>query len=121
MLAVAFGPPLLATPLVAQYLRSHWLLPRNGTVASVRALAVAGMVECLIWLCVGYLAALVIFDERWLALALVVAGLAALLFTLRAVGAPHRSWAFTLAMVAVFPAVFVVAMLVSLLIAMALG
>jgi hypothetical protein len=38
-------------------------------------------------------------------------------FTLRAVGAPHRSWGFTLPTVAVFPAVFVVAMLLALVVA----
>jgi hypothetical protein len=117
VLAVAFGPPLLVAPFLAQYVRARWLLPRNGTSAPRRAWIAAGIVECLLWVFVGYLAAMVVFDERWLALILLVAGLAALLFTLRALGAPHRSWGFTLAMLAVFPAVMAVAMVFSLAIA----
>ncbi len=121
VLAVAIGPPLLAAPVIAQYVRSRWLLPRNGTTASPRALFVVGVVESLLWLFVGYLTAMVVFEERRLAFALIVAGLAALLFTMRALGAPHRSWGFTLAMVAVFPIVFGVAMLWSLVVALVLG
>lgn len=41
VLAVVLGPPLLAAPFLAQYLRSRWLLPRNGTEASVRAVVFA--------------------------------------------------------------------------------
>jgi hypothetical protein len=121
VLAVALGPPLLAAPFVAQHLRRRWLLPHNGTEAPLRALVATGVVECLLWLFVGYLASLVIFDERWPALALIAAGLAALLFTLRALGAPHRSWGFTLAMVAVFPGVFAVATAFSLVVAFVLA
>jgi hypothetical protein len=121
VLAVVLGPPLLAAPFLAQYLRSRWLLPRNGTEASVRALAVTGIVECLLWALVGFLTATVVFDEGRLALALLVAGLAALLFTLRALGAPHRSWIFTLAMVAVFPAVFAVAVVFAWVLVLVLG
>jgi hypothetical protein len=121
VLAVAFGPPLLVAPFLAQYVRARWLLPRNGTSAPRRAWIAAGIVEGLLWVFVGYLAAMVVFDERWLALILLVAGLAALLFTLRALGAPHRSWGFTLAMLAVFPAVMAVAMVFSLAIAFMFG
>lgn len=120
VLAVAFGPPLLATPVLAQYVRSRWLLPRNGSSATMRALVGTGVVEALLWLLVGYLGAMVIFDERLLALGLALAGLAAVVFTIRALGAPHRSWGFTLAMVAVFPAVMVVAMVFSLVVAFVL-
>lgn len=120
VLAVAFGPPILAAPFLAQVVRSKWLLPGNGTDASVRALAVTGIVEALLWMLVGYLAAMAIFDERVLALPLLAAGLVALLLLLRRLGAPHRSWGFTLAMLAVFPAVFVVAMLFALVIAFTL-
>jgi hypothetical protein len=121
VLAVAFGPPLVAAPLLAQYLRARWLLPSNGTSAPRRAWIAAGVVEFLLWMFVGYLAAMVVFDERWLALVLLVAGLAALLYTLRGLGAPHRSWGFTLAMLAVFPAVLAVAMVFSLVIAFMFG
>jgi hypothetical protein len=121
VLAVAFGPPLLAAPFLAQYVRARWLLPRNGTSATRRAWIAAAVVEILLWVFVGYLAAMVVFDERGLALILFVPGLAALLFTLRALGAPHRSWGFTLAMLAVFPAVMAVAMVFSLVIAFMFG
>lgn len=121
VLAVSLGPPLLAAPFLAQYLRSRWLLPRNGTEASVRALAVTGIVECLLWMFVGFLAATVFFEEDPLALALLVPGVAALLFLLRALGAPHRSWAFTLAMVAVFPVVFVVGVVIAWVLVLVLG
>jgi hypothetical protein len=120
VLAVAFGPPLLAAPFLAQYLRSRWLLPRNGTSASLRVLIVTGIVEWLLWLFVGYLAARVVFEEELLASGLAVAGAAAVVFTLRALGAPHRSWGFTLAMVAVFPVIFAVAMVFALVVAFAL-
>ena len=110
VLALAIGPPLLLAPLVVAWLRRQWLLPRNGTEASTRALVAVGAVEWLLWLLVGYLVAMVIFDERWLALVLAGAGLVALLYTLRTLGAPHRSWGFTLAMVAVFPGVFLAAL-----------
>ncbi|MCM2311847.1 MAG: hypothetical protein NDI84_10625 [Steroidobacteraceae bacterium] len=120
VLAVAFGPPLLAAPFLAQYLRSRWLLPRNGTSASLRVLIVTGSVEWLLWLSVGYLAARVVFEEELLALGLAVAGAAAVVFTLRALGAPHRSWGFTLAMVAVFPVIFAVVMVFALVVAFAL-
>lgn len=121
VLAVAFGPPLLATPFVAQYVRSRWLLPRNGTSASTRALVTAGVLESVLWVFVGYLTAMVIFDERALALVLALAGLSALAFTMRSLGAPHRSWGFTLSIMAVFPAVFAIAMLFSSVVAFTLG
>jgi hypothetical protein len=121
VLAVALGPPLLAAPVLAQYVRRRWLLPRNGTSASFRALVGIGVLEWLLWLFVGYLAALVVFDERLLALGLALVGLAVVVLAMRALGAPHRSWGFTLAMVAVFPAVMAAAMVFSLVIAFALG
>ena len=121
MLAVAFGPPLIAAPFLAQYVRARSLLPRNGTSAAPRAWIVAGIVEVLLWVFVGYMAAMVVFEERWLALILLGAGLAALLYTLRGLGAPHRSWGFTLKMLAVFPAVMAVAMVFSLVIAFMFG
>jgi len=116
VLVVMLGPPLLATPFVAQYVRRRWLLPHNGTSASIRALVATGGVEWLLWTFVGYMGAMVVFDERMLAAGLALAGLAAVVFAIRALGAPHRSWGFTLAMVAVFPAVMVVAVLFSLVI-----
>jgi hypothetical protein len=109
VLVVTLGPPLLAAPFIAQYVRSRWLLPRNGTHASLRALVVTGVPEWLLWLFVSYLAARVVFAEDLLALGLAVAGVAAVAFTVRALGAPHRSWGFTFAMVAVFPVVLAVA------------
>ena len=121
VLAVAFGPPLLAAPFIVQYVRSRWLLPRNGTSATPRAFVATGVIELLLWIFVGYLTAMVIFDERALAFVLALAGLSALAFTMRSLGAPHRSWGFTLAMLAVFPAVFAVAMLLSSAIAFTLG
>ena len=121
ILAVAFGPPLLAAPVVAQYARQHWLLPRNGTAATWRALVVAGMVECLLWVAVGYCAALVVFQEQWLALVAAVIGVAAIAVVMRTLGAPHRSWGFTLAMVAVFPAVFAFGVLIALVVGFALA
>lgn len=121
VLALAVGPPLLLAPLLVAWLRRRWLLPRNGTEASTRAFVAVGIVEWLLWLLVGYLAAMVIFDERWLALVLVGAGLVALLYTLRTLGAPHRSWGFTLAMVAMFPVVFLVAVLWAAVVAFVLG
>jgi hypothetical protein len=121
VLAVVLGPPLLAAPFLAQYLRSRWLLPRNGTEASVRALAATGIAECLLWALVGFMAATAFFGENRLALVLLVAGVAALLFLLRALGAPHRSWAFTLALAAVFPAVLVVAIVFAWVLVLLLG
>ena len=121
VLAVAFGPPLLAAPFLAQYLRARWLLPRNGTTATRRAFVATGFVEFLLWTLVGYLAAMVVFEESLLALVLVLAGLAGVALTLRTLGAPHRTWGFTLAMLAVFPAVFAVAMLFALVAAFILG
>lgn len=121
VLAVALGPPLLATPLVAQYVRRRWLLPRNGTGASWRALAAAGLVEWLLWGVVGYCAALVVFQESWLALMAAALGIAAVAFVVRAVGKPHRSWGFTLAMLAVFPLVFAVGVLIALVAGLALS
>lgn len=120
-LALAIGPPLLLAPLLVAWLRRRWLLPGNGTEASTRALVVVGIVEWLLWLLVGFLAVTVIFDERWLALLLAGAGLVALLFLLRTLGAPHRSWGFTLAMVAVFPGVFFVAVLWAAVVTLVLG
>jgi hypothetical protein len=121
VLAVAFGPPLVAAPFLAQYLRARWLLPRNGTTATRRAFVATGFVEFLLWSFVGYLAAMVVFEESLLALVLAIAGLAGLALTLRTLGAPHRTWGFTLAMLAVFPVVFVVAMLFALVAAFILG
>lgn len=121
VVALAVGPPLLLAPVLVAWLRRRWLLPRNGTEASTRALVVVGIVEWLLWLLVGFLAVTVIFDERWLALLLAGAGLVALLYTLRTLGAPHRSWGFTLAMVAVFPGVFFVAVLWAAVVAFVLG
>ena len=121
VLALAVGPPLLLAPLLVAWLRRHWLLPRNGSEASTRSLVAVGIVEWLLWLLVGYLAAMVIFDERWLALVLAGAGLVALLFPLRTLGAPHRSWGFTLAMVAAFPGVFAVALVWAAVAAFLLG
>jgi hypothetical protein len=121
VLAVALGPPLVAAPFVTQYARNRWLLPRNGTSASLRALVVTGVVEWLLWLLVGYLAARLVFAEELLALGLAVAGMAAIVFTLRTLGTPHRSWGFTLAMVAVFPAVLALAAAWALVAAFVLG
>lgn len=121
VLALALGPPLLAAPFIAQYLRSRWLLPRNGTSTSMRALVATGVLEWLLWLFVGYLAARLVFAEDLLALGLAVAGVAAVAFTVRRLGAPHRSWRFTLAMVAVFPAVLAVATLVAMVAVLVLG
>lgn len=121
VLAVAFGPPVLLAPFFAQYLRARWLLPRNGTSATRRAFVATGLVEVLLWIVVGYLAAMVVFEESLLALVLALAGLAAVALTMRSLGAPHRTWGFTLAMLAVFPAVFAVAMLFALVVAFMLG
>lgn len=121
VLAVALGPPILAAPFLAQYLRARWLLPRNGTSATRRALVATGIVEVLLWIVVGYLAAMVVFEESLLAMVLALAGLAAVALMVRSLGAPHRTWGFTLAMLAVFPAVFAVAMLFALVAAFILG
>ena len=121
VLAVAFAPPLLAAPFVAQYARQHWLLRRNGTAATLRALVVAGIVECLLWVAVGYCAALVVFQEQWLALVAAMVGTAAIALVMRTLGAPHRSWGFTLAMLAVFPAVFAVGVLIALVVGFSLA
>jgi hypothetical protein len=120
VLAVALGPPLLAAPFLAQYLRARWLLPRNGTTATRRAFVATGFVEFLLWAFVGYLAAMVVFEESLLAPVLAFAGLAGVALTLRTLGAPHRTWGFTLAMLAVFPVVFAVAMLFALVAAFSL-
>jgi len=116
VLAIAFGPPLLAAPVVTQYVRQRWLLPRSGTGASWGALVAVGIVEGLLWVAVGYCAATVVFQERLLALAAAAVGIAAIALVVRTLGAPHRSWGFTLAMLAVFPAVFVIAMLIALVV-----
>jgi len=121
VLAVAFAPPLVVAPVLAQYVRARWLLPRNGTSATRRAIVATGIVEFLLWIFVGYLTAMVVFDESALALALALAGLAAVALTLRSLGAPHRSWGFTLVMLAVFPAVFAIAMLCAMVAAFILG
>jgi hypothetical protein len=121
VLAIAFGPPLLAAPVVAQYVRQRWLLPRNGTRVSLRRLAAAGVVESLLWVVVGYCVARVVFQESWLALAAAAGAVGALALVTRNVGAPHRSWGFTLVMLAVFPAVFAVGVLIALVVGLALG
>jgi hypothetical protein len=121
VLAVAFGPPLLAAPIVAQYVRKHWLLPSNGTAATLRVLVVGGIVECLLWVAVGYCVALVVFQEQWLALVAAMAGIAAIALVMRTLGAPHRSWGFTLAMLCVFPAVFAVGVLIAVVVGFSLA
>jgi hypothetical protein len=121
VLAVALGPPLLATPVVAQCVRQRWLLARNGTGASWRALAAAGFVEWLLWIAVGYCAAQAVFQESWLALVAAALGIAAIALVVRAVGKPHRSWRFTLAMFTVFPLVFAVGVLIAIVAGLALS
>ena len=111
----------VATMKIVPTPKSSGTLPRNGTSATRRAFVATGLVEVLLWIVVGYLTAMVIFEESLLALVLALAGLAAVALTLRSLGAPHRTWGFTLAMLAVFPTVFAVAMLFALVAALILG
>lgn len=102
-LVVPLGPPLVLAPLLVMKLRNDWLLPKNGTEASSQALVVLGALEIALWIVIAGAIVLVFFDERWLVAPAVPVALAILFAAVRRVGAPHRSWRFSLAMLAVFP------------------
>lgn len=102
-LVLPLGPPLVLAPLLAMKLRNDWLLPKNGTEASSQALAVLGAVEMVLWIVIAGAIVLMYFDERWLVAPAVPVALAVLVAAVRRVGAPHKSWRFTLAMLSVFP------------------
>jgi hypothetical protein len=97
------GPPLVLAPLLVMKLRERWLLPKNGTEASSRALLLFGALEIALWIVIAGAIVLLYFDERWLVAPAIPVALAALVAAARRVGAPHRSWRFTLAMLSVFP------------------
>jgi hypothetical protein len=95
-------------PLLAMKLRERWLLPKNGTEASPRALLAFGALEIALWIVIAGAIVLVFFDERWLVAPAVPVALGVLVRAVRRVGAPHRSWRFSLAMLAVFPVIWLV-------------
>ena len=107
-LVVPLGPPLVLAPLLAMILRERWLLPRNGTEASPQALMVLGGLEIALWIVIAGAIVLVFFDERWLVAPAVPVALGVLVPAVRRVGAPHRSWRLSLAMLAVFPVTWLV-------------
>jgi hypothetical protein len=65
--------------------------------------------------------AAVFFDERWLVAPAVPVALGVLIAAVRRVGAPHRSWRFSLAMLAVLPVTWIVIQAASYVLFLALG
>jgi hypothetical protein len=120
-LVVPLGPPLVLAPLLAMKLRNDWLLPKNGTEASAQALVVLGALEIALWIVIAGAFALVFFDERWLVAPAVPVALGILVAAVRRVGAPHRSWRFSLAMLAVLPVTWIVIQAASYVLFLAMG
>ena len=120
-LVVPLGPPLVLAPLLAMKLRNDWLLPKNGTDASSQTLVVLGALEMALWIVVAGAIGLVYFGERWLVAPAVPVALAVLIAAVRRVGAPHRSWRFTLAMLSVLPLCWLVIQAASYVLFLAMG
>ena len=115
------GPPLVLAPLLVMKLRERWLLPKNGTEASSRALLLFGALEIALWIVIAGAIVLLYFDERWLVAPAIPAALAVLVAAARRVGAPHRSWRFTLAMLSVFLPCWLVIQMASFVLFMSVG
>jgi hypothetical protein len=115
------GPPLVLAPLLVMKLRERWLLPKNGTEASLRALLLFGALEIALWIVIAGAIVLLYFDERWLVAPAVPAALGVLVAAVRRVGAPHRSWRFTLAMLSVFLPCWLVIQMASFVLFMSVG
>jgi hypothetical protein len=120
-LVLPMGPPLVLAPLLAMKLRTDWLLPKNGTEASPRALMVLGGLEMVLWIVIVGAIVMLYFDERWLVAPAVPVALGVLVAAARRVGAPHRSWRFTLAMLSVFLPCWLVIQMASFVLFMSLG
>lgn len=102
---VAFvAPPLLLAPLVVLVLRAKVLLPLNGTSASLASLVAFGVAELMLWLVIAGCIALIWFAERWAVLVIALLAFLGLVSTIRLVGAPHAALRFTVVMLLVFPA-----------------
>jgi hypothetical protein len=120
-LVLPLGPPLVLAPLLAMKMREGWLLPKNGTEASPQALAMFGSLEIALWIVIAGAIVLVLFDERWLVAPAVPVALAVLFAAVRRVGAPHRSWWFSLAMLAVLPVTWLVIQAASYVLFLSMG
>jgi hypothetical protein len=120
-LVMPLGPPLGLAPLLAMKLRHDWLLPKNGTEAASQALTILGAVEIVLWIVIGGAIVMIYFDERWLLAPVVAVALAILVAAVRRVGAPHRSWRFTLAMLSVLPLCWLVIQAASFVLFMSIG
>lgn len=120
-LVLPLGPPLVLAPLLAMKLRERWLLPKNGTEASPQALMVLGGLEIALWIVIAGAIGLVFFDERWLVAPAVPVAFGVLLAAGRRVGAPHRSWWFTLALLSVLPLCWLVIQAASFVLFLSMG
>ncbi len=100
---VFLAPPVLLAPFIAALIRRRWLRQINGTPPLVRTLLALGTLEFVLWLLTAWFAAVVYFQGKWGATLALGATMTAILFLDRRLGAPHRSWLFSLAFMTVFP------------------
>jgi hypothetical protein len=104
------APPFLLVPVIAAVIRHRCLVHLNRPLLFSTVLAL-GALELLLWLVAAWFAAVVYFQGKWgAALALGVAMIAILTLD-RRIGAPHRSWLFSLSFMSVVPGVWVIVQL----------
>jgi len=111
---VVFGaPPFLLAPFLAAVIRGAWLRGASGPAPPSRRLLGLGLLEFLLWLVVAWLAALLVFQEEWLAGLLLGGILAAIVALNRLLVARRGSWLFSVAIASVFPAAWLLLQLLS--------
>jgi len=111
VLVVFIAPPLLLVPVIVAVIRHRWLLHGNPTLPLFRTVLALGTLEFLLWLLAGWFGAVVFFQGKWGA-ALALGGVLTVILALdRRIGAPHRSWLFSLAFMSVVPGVWVIVQL----------
>ena len=82
---------------------------------------VLGGLEMALWIVIAGAIVMLYFDERWLVAPAVPVALGVLVAAARRVGAPHRSWRFTLAMLSVFLPCWLVIQMASFVLFMSVG
>jgi hypothetical protein len=108
VLVVFIAPPFLLAPVITALIRRRWLFHLDRTAPLFRTLLALGTLEFLLWLAAARFAAVVYFQGKWGATLALGAIMAAILALDRRLGAPHRSWLFSLAFMSVFPGVWVI-------------